>query len=370
MSNIKLTNERLFSLDLFRGITMFFLVVEGTHLYNALLDFGPQEGFWHTLILQFHHHPWNGLRFWDLIQPFFMFIVGVAMAYSLEKRWSKGQTWMQTFKHIIIRCLILLFLGVILHCGYKRKLVWELWNVLAQLSFTIMLSFLIFKLSFRTQLLISIGLLLLTEILYRFTGIDGYDKPFVQGENFGAWMDMVLMGKINPDGWVAINCIPTAAHTIWGVLAGKLLQSTKSHTYKIKWLLITGTIGLAVGYSLDWINITPIIKRICTSSFILASGGWCLVVLAFCYWLTDVKNYRKGLIIFTVVGTNPIFIYMFSNTVGYQWFNHYMEIYSGGILGWFSAGEGTVQIVNALVVLALEWYLCWWFFKRKIFIKI
>jgi predicted acyltransferase len=370
MSDTKPTNERLFSLDLFRGITMFLLVIEGTHLYSALLEYGPQEGFFHNLILQFHHHPWNGLRFWDLVQPFFMFIVGVAMAFSLKKRWSKGQTWMQTFRHIAIRCLILLFLGVILHCGYKRRLVWELWNVLAQLSFTIMLSFLIFKLSFRTQFLISIGLLLLTEILYRFAGIEGYDKPFVQGENFGAWMDMVLMGKINPAGWVAINCIPTAAHTIWGVLAGKLLQSPKSHIYKLKWLFITGIIGLIVGYSLDWLNITPIIKRICTSSFVIASGGWCLVVLAFCYWLTDIKNYRKGLIIFTVVGMNPIFIYMFSNTVGMQWFNGYMEIYTEGIGKWLGASDGSIHIINAIVVFALEWYLCWWFYKRKIFIKI
>ncbi len=363
-------NNRLFSLDLFRGITMFLLVVEGTHLYSALRDHGPDEGFFHGLIMQFHHHPWNGLRFWDLVQPFFMFIVGVAMAYSLKKRWEKGQTWMQSFKHIFVRCVVLLLLGVLLHCGYKEKIVWELWNVLCQLSITILLAFLIFRFPFRAQLLISVGLLILTELLYRYTGIEGFDKPFVKGENFGSWMDMVLMGKLNGNGWVAFNAIPTAAHTIWGVLAGKVLQSKKSNIEKFWRLAIPGIIFLALGYSMDWIGLSPIIKRISTTSFVIASGGWCLIVLALCYWISDIKGYQKWGMVFVVVGMNPIFIYMFSNTVGYQWFNPFMEIFTGGLFNWLGASEGAVKIVNAMIVLGLEWSLCYWLFRKKIFIKI
>jgi len=240
---------------------MFLLVAEGTHLYQALKDYTNPDGFVHALAMQFHHHPWNGLRFWDLIQPFFMFIVGVAMTFSIAKRRSKGETWYQTFQHMLVRCLILLLFGLILHCGYKQKVVWELWNVLAQLSFTIMLAFLIINMKVRSQFIISIALLVLTEILYRFTGIEGFDKPFVQGENFGAWMDLVLMNKINGGGWVAINCIPTAAHTIWGVLAGKLLQSTINDRGKMKWLMLAGVTGLLIGYGMDWTGLTPIIAQ-------------------------------------------------------------------------------------------------------------
>ena len=76
-----------------------------------------------------------------------------------------------------------------------------------------------------TQILISIGLLVLTEILYRFTNVPGFDQAFVDQHNFGNYMDLLLMNKINAGGWVAINCLPTAAHTIWGALAGKLLLS-------------------------------------------------------------------------------------------------------------------------------------------------
>lgn len=363
-------NKRLLSLDLFRGITMFLLVAEGTLLYEVLLDHSTPGGALYTIALQFHHHPWNGLRFWDLIQPFFMFIVGVAMAYSITKRLTGGSSWMQTFWHMLVRCLTLLLFGLILHCGYRRKVVFELWNVLSQLSFTIMLAFLIFRLRISTQFIISIGLLVLTEFLYRFTGIEGFDKPFVQGENFGAWMDTVLMGKINGDGWVAINCIPTAAHTIWGVLAGKLLQSTRADREKMKWLILTGLAGLLVGYLLDWTSLTPIIKRICTSSFVLASGGWCMLGLALCYWIADMRGQKAWMLVFTVIGMNSIFIYMFGNTVGYMWLNEFMMIFTGGFLGSLHAPEGMIHILNALLVFGFEWYICYWLYQRKIFFKI
>jgi len=85
--------DRLLSLDVFRGLTMFLLIGETTFLYERLLDFNTEGSFWHTFFLQFHHHPWNGLRPWDLVQPYFMFIVGVAMPFSFGARWAKGHSW-------------------------------------------------------------------------------------------------------------------------------------------------------------------------------------------------------------------------------------------------------------------------------------
>jgi len=366
----KLLNERLVSLDLFRGATMFLLVAEGTDLYSALSKAGSSQSFFGKLILQFHHHEWNGLHFWDLIQPYFMFIVGVAMVFSLAKRWERGSTWTQTSKHILYRCFVLFFLGVLLHCGYKGALVWELWNVLTQLSFTILVAFLIFRWKLSTQLIFSFALLLMTELLYRFVLIDGFDQPFVQGHNFGAWMDMILMGKINDNGWIAINCIPTAAHTIWGVLAGKIIRSSRHQTKKIKILVLAGLIGILVGYGMDWVGVTPIIKRICTSSFVIVSGGWCLVTLAFCFWFVDVKGYKKWTKFFIIFGMNSIFIYMFSNTVGKLWFNDFVGIFTKGLMVRFGITEIAMNIVNSLIVLFLEWYLCYLLYKRRILIKI
>jgi predicted acyltransferase len=362
--------KRLLSLDFFRGATMFLLIAEGTGLYESLRDVAGPNAFFSSLVLQFFHHPWHGLRFWDLIQPFFMFIVGVAMVFSLEKRWARGDAWMKTALHILIRCLILLLLGVMLHCVYSGRIVWELWNVLSQLSFTVLLAFLLFRLPMGLQLAITAVLLIATETAYRLFPVEGFNHPFVQGQNFGSWMDMVLMGKMNPDGWVAINCVPTACHTIWGVLAGQVLFSQRRNKNKLRLLALGGLACLVAGYGLDLTGTTPIIKRICTSSFILSSGGWCLLVLAASYWIIDILKMRKWTFFFSVVGMNSILIYLVGGTVGPQWFNGFVGIFTGGVMGWLGLSTEWVAVLTSLTVLALEWCLCLWLYRKKIFLRI
>jgi len=362
--------KRLLSLDFFRGATMFLLVAEGTGLYESLQEIAGGNAFFSLLVGQFFHHPWHGLRFWDLIQPFFMFIVGVAMAFSLEKRWARGDSWMKTFVHILIRCLVLLLLGVMLHCAYSGRLVWELWNVLSQLSFTILLAFLLFRLPMGLQLAVTAVLLIATEAAYRLSPVEGFNHPFIQGQNFGSWMDMVLMGKINPHGWVAINCVPTACHTIWGVLAGQILLSQRRNKTKLRLLALGGLACLVAGYGLDLTGTTPIIKRICTSSFILASGGWCLLVLTASFWIIDILKAKGWTFFFRVVGMNSILIYLVGQTVGPQWFNGFVGIFTGGVLGWLGLSPEVTAVLTSLAVLAQEWCLCLWLFRRKIFIRI
>lgn len=358
---------RVVSLDAFRGLTMFLLVAEGAHLYEALQrpEFSDSVLGW--LTIQFTHHPWNGLRFWDLVQPFFMFIVGVAMPFALGKRRERGDTEWEIFRHVIYRSFVLFWLGVILHCGYSGKLVFELWNVLTQLSFTYLVAYLLMRYRPRTQILVSFGLLLLTEVLYRLWSVPGFDQPFVKDHNFGSYVDLLLMGKLNPGGgWVAFNCVPTAAHTIWGVLAGQVLRSRLDQVSKLKQLVVPGLILLVAGYALD--PITPIIKRIATSSFVIVTGGWCLLVLAALYWLVDVKGFRRWCWFGIIVGMNPIFIYMFNNTVGPQWLNGFLQIFTEGFLS--AAGPAAVDLVNASLSLAVHWYLCYWLYRHKILIKI
>ena len=102
--------QRLLSLDFMRGLIMVLLMFESVRLYQNL--FTATEGnFLQGVFIQFFHHPWNGLRFWDLVQPGFMFMAGTAMAYSLHKQWSTGMTWNQSFKKILKRCGWLFFLG-------------------------------------------------------------------------------------------------------------------------------------------------------------------------------------------------------------------------------------------------------------------
>jgi predicted acyltransferase len=183
-------------------------------------------------------------------------------------------------------------------------------------------------------------------------------------------MDMVLMGTTSGGGWVAINFIPTAAHTIWGVVAGQLLLSAKSEKEKLKKLALGGLIILVAGYLLDWTSVTPIIKRICTSSFVLASGGWSLLALALSYWFIDIKKNNQWIFPFVIVGMNPIFIYLFAQTIGNQWLNGFTGIFVRGVLSWFNSPEFLMALITSLTVLALEWLLCYYLYRRKIFFKI
>jgi predicted acyltransferase len=366
----KIADKRLLSLDLFRGITMLLLLAEGTHLFYFLNGLAPKNTFFDTIAKQLLHADWNGMHFWDLIQPYFTFMVGVAMAFSMKKRQERGETWIKTFKHILLRCAVLFLLGIILQSGYRDRFAWELWNILTHLSISIMITFLIFRFPYIALLIISLSLLILTEIAYRSFSVEGFDQPFIKDHNFGAFVDLMLMGKTHPDGWVSFNCIPTTAHVIWGALTGKVLLNVTDTTSRIRILGLSCMIGLLLGYGLDLAGISPINKKICTSSFVIASGGWSLALFTFLYWFADVRGYRKGIAFFTIVGLNPIFIYVFSQTVGRKFLKDFVYIFTKGFAGLAGFSESIVHFTSYILILGIEWYLCYWLYKKKIYIKI
>lgn len=359
--------NRLLSLDFMRGFIMVLLALESTGLYEHLSE--ASEGTaGHWFMQQFFHHEWNGLHFWDLVQPGFMFMAGTAMAYSLHKQQQAGVPWSLSFKKTLRRCAWLFFFGVLDYAVRPKGLSFELWDVLTQLSFTTLVAFLIFRWPNAAQVGVCISLLLLTEVLYRLTNIPGFDQPFTDQHNFGNYMDLVLMNQINKGGWVAINCIPTAVHTIAGSLVGKLLLSQKEH--KIRKMLVWGLIALALGFALDWMQITPIIKKIATSSFTLASLGWCLFALAFCYWWIDLLKHKKHLRFFLVLGMNSLFIYLFFEIVGSRWFNKYVAAITNGLMALINTPEMLSAIISSLCIFALEWGLCYFLYRKKIFFRV
>ena len=209
-------------------------------------------------------------------------------------------------------------------------------------------------------------MLVITELLYRLWPVAGFNQPFTPDQNFGSWMDLQLMGKLSRGHWVAINALPTTAHTMWGVLAGQVLKSNRAPLQKIKVLALAGLIGVVAGYGLN--PLTPIIKRICTSSFVIVTGGWCLLALAFSYWLIDVQGMKKWGLFFNIVGMNCLFIYLFTNTGGAEWFQRIARPFVMGVFAW--AGDLNARIATSLAVWGMLWTLCCWLYKKKIFIKI
>jgi predicted acyltransferase len=358
--------ERLLSLDFFRGATMFLLIAEFTHLFSFLHDPSLEGSVIYTIAEQFHHHPWNGLRFWDLIQPYFMFIVGVAMPYSLASRLKRGQSKSQITRHAFQRAFLLLFLGWALYCIGPGRIEFRFQNVLAQLALTYILAFLVMKKPAWVQILFSFLLIGLTEVLYRGFWVEGFNHAFIPNENFGTWLDLQY-GGANLDGhWVSFNAVPTTAHTIWGVLAGQLLMSQRKAGQKLKILLLAGVIGVVVGYGLN--PITPIIKRISTSSFVIVSGGWTFLTLAFSYWLIDIKKRQKWSMFLRVVGMNPLFIYLFAHVGGAVFIEAILHPFTFALFGWM--GTLTASILTSAIVLFFLWYITQWLHKRKIYIRI
>jgi predicted acyltransferase len=358
---------RVNSIDFFRGLTMFLLAGESTGLYYLFRQY--DSGFMQFLGTQLSHHQWHGLHFWDLIQPFFMFIVGVSIPFAVANRIKKGESNKSITLHALKRSFLLLFFGWALYCIGPGKIVWQFQNVLAQLSVTYLVAFLIRKKSYSFQILFTCVILLLIDLAYRFFPVEGFNHPWVNYENLGAWFNNKIEGVDKASEWATLNFVSTTAHTVWGVLCGKLLMSEKPVTKKIQGLLTAGVSALIIGYSLDLLNITPIIKKIATSSFVFASGGWCVLVLCLFYWLIDVKKlFATGFDIFKIVGMNSIFIYLFFSLGTSELLNRIFIPFTKALFSW--TGELTVLVITSLVVWAALWYICYWLYKNKIFIKI
>lgn len=358
--------NRLISLDFFRGFTMFLLIAEWTVLFDTMVQPGLEGSLIYSIGEQLHHHPWNGFRFWDLIQPFFMFIVGVAIPFSVSKRTLDGDSYNAIRRHAIKRSLILFVLGWALYCISPGYITFNFQNVLAQLGVTYIIAFFLMRHTWKTQFIVSICILVIVEIIYRTFPFAGFNHPFTPDQNFGAWFDLMMGGDLSGGHWVSFNAFPTAAHTIWGVIVGQFLMSDRTSSKKLKTLLIVGFIGILVGYGLD--SITPIIKRISTSSFVIYSGGWTILTFALSYWIIDIKKKQKLAGFLIIVGMNPLFIYLFSHVGGADLIHTIINPFSMALFSWM--GTTAAAIITGFLVWVCLWYITYWMYKRKIFIRI
>lgn len=359
--------QRVASVDFFRGLTMFLLLAESTRLFRILRD--SENPVLHFLGVQLSHHSWNGLHFWDLIQPFFMFIVGVSMPFAFANRRNKGQSERDIFRHVLKRSFLLLLFGSWLYWIGPGHIVLRLQNVLAQLAVTYFVTYLVIDKSYRFQILFSVFLLVITDLAYRYFWVEGFNHPWTPYENLGSYINNWLEGSDKTSIWASVNAIPTTAHTIWGALCGSLLMTGKGSKEKIKILSMCGLLTMGIGYGLDAFHITPIIKKIATMSFVFASGGWAILALAFSYWLIDVKKQIPGLSKFFIyVGANCIFIYLIAELgVGNILYDIFQPVFSSLFSGM------NPELVGTLISLSVwfsYWYITYWLYKKRIFFKI
>lgn len=354
-SGVRAGTARVLSIDAFRGFTMIMMLSEGFGLTHFLKDpiIGP-------IAAQFEHVDWNisipgDLHFWDLIQPFFMFIVGVVMPVSFARRWAAGETWSHSLLHVLRRSAVLILFGLIARSVQANRPVIDLINVLAQIAFTYLVAFLLLRKHWTVQGGVALGLLILHWSIYQFATAPGVQGPWVKDANIGWYLDGLVLHKHWGGSYATINCLSSAANTIFGVMTGELLFSALPLARKMRTIAVAGLLGVACGFGLSLA--IPLNKKIWTASFAIYSTGMTLLALLLFYWICDVKRKRKWAAVFVIVGSNSIFIYLFHEIL-HRWLNQTFLIFLAN------------KELTTLAVTAFEIYVCYWLYRRKIFFKL
>lgn len=367
--------ERLISLDVFRGIT-----IAGMILVN-------NPGSWGSIYPPLQHASWNGCTPTDLVFPFFLFIVGVAITLSLSKRKSRGDDKKKLMLNILRRSVILFLLGLILAAFPSFDILnIRIPGVLQRIAVVYLVSSFLY-LNFNTKILIYITsfCLIIYWLMMTLIPVPGIGYANLeQTTNLAAWLDNLLLSghmwsatKVwDPEG--VLSTLPSIGTALIGILTGAWLQSKNDSTTKTVWLFVSGTLLMFFGYV--WDGWFPLNKSLWTSSYVLYTGGLALIFLALCYWFIDVKNIKWWSKPFQVYGMNAITVFFLSGIVSKILYTIKISnslgeeislkgfLYSSFFLSWLSPINASLlwAIFYVLVWLSLMWIL----YAKKIFIKV
>ena len=364
---------RLLSLDVFRGIT-----IAGMILVN-------NPGSWDYVYPALRHAEWNGWTPTDLIFPFFLFIVGVAITYSFANRLAKGISRKKLFLQVIRRTLILFALGLFLNgFPYYNLATIRIMGVLQRIALAYFFSSVIY-LAFKTraQVVITVLLLLVYWALMKLVPVPGYGVGILAKEgNLAQYIDnLILKGHMwtptwDPEGF--LSTIPAIATTLLGVFTGQFLRSDREPLQKTSTLFLLGNVALVIGVIWDiWF---PINKNLWTSSYVIFTGGMALLFLATCYYLIDVKKSTWWTKPFVIYGTNAITVYVLSGILARililvripqpDGTNVLLKtfIYQNYFASWAGPMNGSLFFALGYIILWLG--IMTIFYKKGIFIKI
>jgi predicted acyltransferase len=336
-----------------------FLMASAGFGFTVLAD-NPGLQWWAH---QFMHVEWEGFGIWDLIQPSFIFIVGVAMPFAFAIRSGRGESRASQFGHAAKRSLTLLIIGMAIVCVHKDKLVIDFITVLQQIAIAYFFAFFVLGRGWKVQALTALAVLAVHHLLYMFGPGHGAEI-YAKNANFAAWLDYTVLGTYNAGGYTSFNAFSSIATVILGIIAGEMIMRENSENRKVLWMFVTGVLLIAAGAALH--PVIPVVKRIWTSSWTLFAGGWAFLLLGAFYWAIEVKGWRKWSFIFQVVGMNSIAIYVFHQMLRGS-LDKWLWVFTRPFLG--SMGDIGV-ILQSWMVLAIQWFFVYWLFKREIFLKV
>lgn len=366
-------SKRLFSLDVFRGITILLMIIVNN------------PGSWGFVYSPLRHSKWNGCTPTDLVFPFFMFIMGTAMYYSFKKyNFSLNKN---SFSKVIKRTLIIFLIGLLLNAfpfvnvdlSHLRIM-----GVLPRIAIAYCFaSIIILGLRLTYVKIITVAILLGYWILLMTLG--GIE-PYSLNGNFVRSFDIFILG-INhvPTNYGVVfditgllSTLPSIASVLLGFLIGRIIDKEANRIRAVYKLLIEGFILIVAAFA--WNFIFPINKPLWTSSFVLYTSGWAIIILGILLWIIDIRGFKKWSHPILVFGLNPLFIYVMSCIWAdsldlikirvhfdklkslKEWiFTHIFSAFAGNMIG---------SLLFAIHLGILFWFVAWFLERKQIFIKI
>ncbi len=363
------TPGRLASLDALRGFDM--LMISGGGAFIYLMGGKTNWAFIDAVAAQFHHPDWNGFTFYDFIFPLFLFMAGISLSFSLRSGLAKGISKAELAKKVAKRMVILFLFGILdknapvdifdpAHIRYG--------TVLGRIGIATFIAALLYmNLTWKQMLSIAVGILVVYFTALMLIPAPGFSAGDLTFEgNLVGWIDRNFMpGRLKQttyDELAMTTQLSATCLTIFGCLAGDLLQTSQSVTTKLSQLSLAGITGIAAG--LLWSLVFPINKHLWSSSFILLTAGMsCLLVVLF-YWVIDVKKYTRWAFFFKVIGMNSLVIYLLCRFVD---FGKSSQLLFAGLYNHLP--EKWHEVFNALGGLALVWLVLYVMYRHKIFVK-
>jgi predicted acyltransferase len=357
--------QRLQSLDAFRGFA-----VAGMLLVN-------NPGTWDPAVVPrlLLHAEWNGCTFADLIFPFFLFAVGMSMPFSDAKRKEHGVTVWTGILIAARRAILLYLLGAFLKSASINAPVLH-FGILQRIGVLYFIVYLLLPLKPRWQATIGVSLLFVWWAILTFVhGPSVIPGSFERDVNAAQYLDSFIL--VPEDKETIISMIPGISTVLAGLLTGRFLMTHREPRDVMRMLASGAAAGIIIG--LIWDLVVPLNKILWTASFMVYTAGWsCLVFLLF-YWVIEVKKMQKLAFPLIAYGMNAITLYVFTGLfvrwVMLSWkvsYNGTMTSLTGYFYKTFGsfAGPTIGSLLYSTMIILVGWVLCYWMFRRKLFLKV
>ena len=360
-------NKRLLSIDVLRGFDMLMIIFADrffAHLHQASQS--EATGF---LAEQFEHPEWFGFHFYDIIMPLFLFLVGVVIPFSMERRVAEIDVKAKLYPHLIKRFIILFILGWIVQ-GNLLALDINQFKIFSNTLQAIAVGYLFSSLAYIhlnkiTRYVLFAACLVVYGLLLEFANVPGMGRSeLLPDKNIALYIDRYVFGRFD-DGYQYtwfLSGLGFIATTLSGLFAGEMLRSKLPREKTARNILLVGIAFIAVGLILNIFH--PSVKKIWNSTFVLLSSGICYVLLALFYWIIDVKGYTKWGFPLKVIGINAITAYVLSHVIDFPEVAKYVLFGFDQYMGVYYDAFATVG------GFAILYLLLWYMNKNRTYIKI